>query len=488
MAEQVDEYINIPLINPNDSSNESGDEDSYNAASSTRVTADKKKSVRIHNGSSVRRDKSPPLTDVQIAVADSSSPCCRNSFLHNNWISVFLLSTILAWIVWMGARELFKHWENVADLPAIKPALAHCPQLEDGRNIDPILIAINRGGRDHLLDLQDCSLDISHKLTIRRLTLRAQQKQNRISNYTIPYSKHLKTHSYLVPKLLESRPAKGLGNWMFALAAVYGIARQHQWQWNPAFPGSSQGIPLVHERKHYFREFSIETAENSTVYQELKTKGFAMYDPIVTKINTLYHNVSISLDGYLQAYRYFDLYREDIKQLFLFNVEIFFTAISLISNLLDDYLKRTPSTKNWKNLPNLVGIHVRRGDILEERYRAEGHEPATEAYLLRATLHMEMAYAPALFIIVTNDVIYCRKVFKGDSFLFVEHQTEDVDMAMLTLMDYIVLSVGSFGWWAAYLSDAREVYYYKYWPRNGTQMHKELVPEDYFLQSWTAFE
>lgn len=197
--------------------------------------------------------------------------------------------------------------------------------------------------------------------------------------------------------------------------------------------------------------------------------------------------------GYLQSWIYFDLFRDDIRSMFTFSQDLFDTSVRVIGEKITAYLNVTEISsgqgyRRSKNLPTLVGIHVRRGDMTREDQVKFGHRTATEEYLLRAALHFERTYSWVLFIVISNDFAYCRQLYKEPNFLFMEGNPEAVDITILSLMDHIILSVGTYGWWGAYLSDAKEVYYFKDWPRNGSDMQKQFNLEEYFLPSWVPFE
>lgn len=69
-----------------------------------------------------------------------------------------------------------------------------------------------------------------------------------------------------------------------------------------------------------------------------------------------------------------------------------------------------------------------------------------------------------VFLVVSNDIAYCMQ----GTIVFVEHHSAEVDLATISLMDLVILTVGTFGWWGAYLSDAKGIYYFKDFPINGS--------------------
>ena len=59
------------------------------------------------------------------------------------------------------------------------------------------------------------------------------------------------------------------------------------------------------------------------------------------------------------------------------------------------------------------------------------------------------------------------------------------DMALLASCDALIISTGSYGWWAAWLANKTTVYY-RYWPRPGSIISRRFTREDYFPPQWIA--
>ena len=59
------------------------------------------------------------------------------------------------------------------------------------------------------------------------------------------------------------------------------------------------------------------------------------------------------------------------------------------------------------------------------------------------------------------------------------------DMAIMAMCDHMVMSTGTFGWWAGWLTRGTTIYY-KDWPRNGSQLHGMFTREDFYPPAWIA--
>lgn len=349
-----------------------------------------------------------------------------------------------------------------------------------------------------------CSMDGLGQSTTDRLIMRLISRKSQ----PIPISvlehrnvSHQLASRYIMAKILLRN--LGLGNWMFLVASTYGIARLNGAPWRPLIPlppDSPLGIDYFRDkasplyRTPHFPNLGIITKSPKDVFNvsdESELKRFTLdispwgkYNSLVkTIVNSTLPNVVV--DDYLQVLAYFDSYRDDIRYMFQYNDEISLAAIQQIEKKVQESLKLSYVPALF---PNLVGIHVRRGDILDSLNDAHGHTPASADYLLKAVSYMQTHHSPVLFIVVSNDYPYCRQLFQGSNFAFADPQPEQIDMAVLTMMDYLVLTVGTFGWWSAYLSDAKEILYYNNWPKNGSLMASGFNHKDYFPPIWVALE
>ncbi|CAF1234421.1 unnamed protein product [Rotaria sordida] len=96
-----------------------------------------------------------------------------------------------------------------------------------------------------------------------------------------------------------------------------------------------------------------------------------------------------------------------------------------------------------------VGIHIRRGDFLLVR------RASSDQYILNAMNHFVSKYHLVRFIIATDDKSYCRKLFnKRNDVIFTPNSFSAAhDLTVLTLCDHLIITVGTFGWWGAFLNN-----------------------------------
>ncbi|XP_055337362.1 galactoside alpha-(1,2)-fucosyltransferase 1-like [Paramacrobiotus metropolitanus] len=278
----------------------------------------------------------------------------------------------------------------------------------------------------------------------------------------------------------------GLGNFLFQTATLVGCA--HHNHRIPVRISHDLRMVLFEGMDIDYMDPSVLFPNNSLAAQTLGDLGPGKFTPVFHNISSRFPHDAAALSGYGQSWKYFHGVAPEIRALLTLKEAIQRQAINAILEGLQSLrLRGTLSRGSHNQQPVRVGIHVRRGDIVNNAgFAAHGHVAATEEYLLRMALRMQRRYPHAVFFVLSNDLEYCRRLFREPNVVFVAGKPATVDLAVMTFMDVLVLSVGSYGWWAAYLSDAQEVVYFKDWPRNGSEFARGLAAEDYFLPAWHA--
>jgi galactoside 2-L-fucosyltransferase 1/2 len=136
-----------------------------------------------------------------------------------------------------------------------------------------------------------------------------------------------------------------------------------------------------------------------------------------------------------------------------------------------------------------VGIHVRRGDLLKNKGKKGLYRIAPKEYFLKMmdSLRTRLS-SPLLFIVISDSLDWCRRTFTAPDVQFLNASTAIVEMKILASMDHLILSVGTFGWWSAYLSSAKSITYYKHWYNADTDVGRKFRPNDFFPPDWIGAE
>jgi hypothetical protein len=194
-----------------------------------------------------------------------------------------------------------------------------------------------------------------------------------------------------------------LGNQLFEVAATIGLAIEH-------------GEQYVFPHWEYENKCSLKGCySNNIKFQNIYKEPFFHYQKIKYQPGT-------DLRGYFQSYKYFQHCQYTIL----------------------DYL--TP-TQDVKQLDGVCGIHVRRGDYLS----LHGcYEILDLNYYQKA---MDEIKAEK-YLIFSDDIEYCKKIFIGDKFIFSENSDVYNDLSLMSkACEHLIIANSSLSWWGAYLNN-----------------------------------
>jgi len=240
----------------------------------------------------------------------------------------------------------------------------------------------------------------------------------------------------------------GLGNNLFMLASIQMIA--HKSNAIPCYTGSNAAKDLI--------ELDMEKCPSESYVKQYEN-GYAKYTPFeLTK--------SSMVGTYLQSYKYFkSIPPLKIKQ--------------NMNSFAQKYLK------THSNKATNVGIHVRRGDHLKYGFLRF----PSDQYFKNAMQYFTRKYGDVQFFVASNDIAWCQKqpFFKGTQIISEKH-TAAQDMAILANCDHVIISLGTFGWWAGLFSGGEVVYNADEFdmgnPLNNGKKNT-ADPKDYYLPHWT---
>lgn len=183
-----------------------------------------------------------------------------------------------------------------------------------------------------------------------------------------------------------------------------------------------------HLFNHIIRKLFYE--KKYPTYEE----GALSYKPEVLELD------NVCLRGYWQSEQYFKSVEEIVKKDFCF------------PPLSDE--KNQAILKMIKGSSS-VGIHVRRGDYLNSKYKNVFGNVCTEAYYRNAIQYIKGQIPDAEFFIFSNDVGWCRQVFDAQNTTFIEGNigTESYkDMQLMSQCKHQIIANSTFSWWAAWLN------------------------------------
>jgi len=275
--------------------------------------------------------------------------------------------------------------------------------------------------------------------------------------------------------------AGGLGNQMFQFAAVYGISKANGFR--PLLCGKTVVGRVFRQLKVRRIEQNVATVTASYgVYMERKSNAF---DSRALSLNFMRN---IVLDGYYQSWRYFDHVRSDIRKQFHFRS----STVAAVNNFLNDSAKLLVRDFGNSDEPCVfVGIHVRRGDLLDSYNVNAGYTVADTSYFSRAMKYFGKKFARVVFVVCSDDMMWSttnvQSTLSNAVVVFSQFSSlsPEFDLALLAHCNHTIMSVGSFGWWAGWLAGGETVYYREF-PRPGSSLRDSFRLGDYYLPRWIA--
>jgi len=201
--------------------------------------------------------------------------------------------------------------------------------------------------------------------------------------------------------------------------------------------------------------------------------GSGIYDRKFERISAR----NVSIDSIFASYKYFQHVEEELRQDLTFKPSIVDTARRWLE-------QRTPD--KWKDKTFVrVLIHVRRTDYTDARHEQDGWPSPTDDYFQRATSFFTDCLRRVLFVVLSDDPVWCRKHIHATDIVYSSGHSPIVDMAIASLCDHAILTVGTYGWWAAWFANGLTVTQ-RNLPRNGSQLSRRLYRADHYKPEYIA--
>ena len=106
--------------------------------------------------------------------------------------------------------------------------------------------------------------------------------------------------------------------------------------------------------------------------------------------------------------------------------------------------------KDILHTENNVSIHVRRGDFLMYPNLTNLLDDTT--YYQQA---IELCRNDSMFLVISDDIEYCKNKFKGDNFIFIQNTTALEDLYIQTYCKTNIIANSTFSCWGAYLNKTK---------------------------------
>jgi hypothetical protein len=215
----------------------------------------------------------------------------------------------------------------------------------------------------------------------------------------------------------------GLGNNLFQIATTYSLCLDN----NVNMLYDIHNVTTVHKNiKTYTNNIlrNIKFIETHIPTKKTHNELNFHYDKIE-------YTESLKLSGYFQSEKYFKHNREKILDLFSIDDH----SLKYINEKYGDLFK-------YKT----CSLHVRRGDYLN--YPGI-HPICTLDYYQKA---LEKIGTNSLYLIFSDDINWCKQVFKGSGLIFIENEMDFIELWMMSLCNNNIIANSSFSWWGAWLN------------------------------------
>lgn len=241
-----------------------------------------------------------------------------------------------------------------------------------------------------------------------------------------------------------------LGNLMLEYAFLYAIAR-------------ANGLyPILPEDSYLPKVFAIH---NTTLSRIGLPKDSCSKLPMhgerwsLSFDETLFNTpkskrANFRFHGYFQSWKYWIKYEDEIRSVFQFNDIIKIIAVSQFHQILQQRHFRLDGESV------VVSIHVRREDYLSKEVVNYGKLTPNATFYLNDMSFFKKKFKKVLFIVGSTDTEWCKKAFAREPNVHISTGNSAVqDMALLSLANHTIMSVGTYGWWIGWMSGGISIYY-----------------------------
>jgi GR25 family glycosyltransferase involved in LPS biosynthesis len=230
-------------------------------------------------------------------------------------------------------------------------------------------------------------------------------------------------------------PDGGLGNQLFQIANGFAYSKRN----NKKLLIYSVWNNMSKSRPSYWRSY-LKNLDHYTIHPRIVKKVKSYMEPKFSYNPIPVSNQSITLKGYYQSEKYFEDYKNEIKELF---------------QLPEDLQPNLENILNFKE-GICVAVHIRRGDYLKN---PNFHICLQKEYYEKAKQVVEekLGFIPNYYYF-SDDIEWVKNEFKDDireNDKFISNYKDYEEMYIMEKCDHFIVANSSFSWWAAWLSSTQ---------------------------------
>jgi hypothetical protein len=221
----------------------------------------------------------------------------------------------------------------------------------------------------------------------------------------------------------------GLGNNLFEICNTLSLAWKYNLNYD--FPDLKLLFQKIPEYpKSFYRNFlNFKINEKPVIIKEKELSNLKNNENInFYSINIVYY------------YTNFHLYYKRLVKLFE----------------IDDISRKIILNKYSIILNNFItiSIHIRRNDFVTISKIWNHNYLLKNSYFDNAInlIKKKIINKNYKFLIFSDDILWCKKNFIGNEYIFIENNLDYIDLWLMTLCNHNIISNSTFSWWGAYLN------------------------------------
>jgi len=227
-----------------------------------------------------------------------------------------------------------------------------------------------------------------------------------------------------------------LGNKLFQLAGVFGVAKQNNR--TPILLEAAWNIVNKYFDARIFKDYLDNNISNflNIFEQECHTRNNET-------INLPPRNVTIG--HYLLSRQYFDNAEEELRSELVFKEFVLGSPRKFLSQSFSPPINGTTFAR--------IVIQVRRGDLLLEQRSTSGFVELSSDYFSRSMTYFRQCYDRVQFVVVSDDMAWCQQNVVGPDVIYFSGVSSGEDLALSSLCHHAITTYGTFSMWAAWFAD-----------------------------------
>ncbi|XP_065276868.1 galactoside alpha-(1,2)-fucosyltransferase 2-like [Emys orbicularis] len=258
-----------------------------------------------------------------------------------------------------------------------------------------------------------------------------------------------------------------LGNQMGEYATLYALAKMNGRQ--------AYILPEMHQQLAPLFRITLPVLPGDMVWS-VPWRNYELHDWMSEEYRHI-EGKYVQLTGYPCSWTFYHHLRQEILQEFSFHDHVKEEANRYLAGL-----------RGQRRNVTYVGVHVRRGDYVQEMAKHWNGVVADKAYLEKAMGYFRAKYQEPVFVVTSNGMEWCQEnidasrgdvYFSGDG----KESSPGRDFALLAHCNHTIMTIGTFGIWAGYLVGGETIYLANYTLPDSPFL-KIFKPEAAFLPQW----